>query len=90
MLLKLATCAHDESLKDNICFIKLYLNIAAFIAAPAGLFAIEIMAMCPGGAWRTLSEWKQLFNAAGLDLASNTAVGCNMSLMVWRPRPVLG
>lgn len=60
------------------------------VCCAAGLFAIEIMAMCPGGAWRTLSEWKQLFQAADLDLASSTAVGCNMSLMVWRPRPVLG
>ena len=57
---------------------------------PAGLFAIEIMTMCPGGAWRTLTEWKELFLAAGMDLASSTAVGCNMSLMVWRPRPLLG
>lgn len=46
--------------------------------------------MCPGGAWRTLSEWKGLFFEAGMELASSTDVGCNMNLMVWRPRPVLG
>jgi hypothetical protein len=46
--------------------------------------------MCRGGAWRTLAEWKAIFSKAGMDLASNTAVGCNMSLMVWRPWPVLG
>lgn len=48
------------------------------------------MAMCPGGAWRTLTEWQELFHAAGMDLSSSTAVGCNMHLMVWRPLPVLG
>jgi hypothetical protein len=48
------------------------------------LFAIEILAQCPGGAWRTLSEWQELFSAAGLRLAGNTAVGCNMNLMVWK------
>ncbi|WIA10082.1 hypothetical protein OEZ85_010289 [Tetradesmus obliquus] len=49
-----------------------------------GLFAIEILAQCPGGAWRTLSEWQALFSAAGLRLAGNTSVGCNMNLMVWK------
>lgn len=58
--------------------------------AHTGLFAIEIMAMCPGGAWRTLSEWRALFREAGMELSSKTDVGCNMSLMVWKPRPMLG
>ncbi|KAF6265260.1 S-adenosyl-L-methionine-dependent methyltransferase [Scenedesmus sp. NREL 46B-D3] len=49
-----------------------------------GLFAIEILAQCPGGAWRTLSEWQALFSAAGLRLAANTTVGCNMNLMTFK------
>jgi len=36
----------------------------------AGLFAIEILAQCPGGAWRTLSEWEELFGKAGMQLQS--------------------
>lgn len=60
------------------------------VVSCAGLFAIEILAMCPGGAWRTLSEWTALFQQAGMDLASSTDVGCNMNLMVFRPKPVLG
>lgn len=31
----------------------------------AGLFAIEILVNCPGGGWRTLSEWEALFATAG-------------------------
>jgi hypothetical protein len=54
------------------------------VPARAGLFAIEILAQCLGGAWRTLSEWQELFRAAGLRLAGNTSVGCNMNLMVWK------
>lgn len=56
----------------------------ASVCCCAGLFAIEILAQCPGGAWRTLSEWQALFSAAGLRLAGNTSVGCNMNLMVWK------
>lgn len=47
----------------------------------AGLFSIEIMAMCPGGSWKPLSEWEELFTAAKLKLESVKAVGCNMHLM---------
>lgn len=76
----------------SCALLRLHLQVCACLrhAAATGLFAIEIMAMCPGGAWRTLAEWKELFLAAGMELASSTAVGCNMSLMVWRPRPLLG
>jgi len=49
-----------------------------------GLFAIEILAQCPGGFWRTLSEWEDIFERQGLILAANTPVGCNMNLMVWK------
>jgi hypothetical protein len=49
------------------------------------LFAIEILAQCPGGAWRTLSEWQDIFQGQGLRLVDNKAVGCNMNLMVWQP-----
>jgi hypothetical protein len=54
---------------------------------PAGLFAIEILAQCPGGAWRTLSEWEAIFRDQGMALVSNALVGCNMALMVWQPEP---
>ncbi|KAL3132215.1 hypothetical protein ABBQ32_008805 [Trebouxia sp. C0010 RCD-2024] len=46
-----------------------------------GLFSIEILAMCPGGSWKPLSEWEELFTAAKLKLESVKAVGCNMHLM---------
>lgn len=49
------------------------------------LFAIEILAQCPGGAWRTLSEWQDIFTGQGMRLVDNKAVGCNMNLMVWQP-----
>jgi hypothetical protein len=49
------------------------------------LFAIEILAQCPGGAWRTLSEWQDIFTAQGLHMVDNKAVGCNINLMVWKP-----
>ena len=47
----------------------------------AGLFSIEILAMCPGGSWKPLSEWEELFTTAKLKLESVKAVGCNMHLM---------
>jgi SAM-dependent methyltransferase len=50
----------------------------------AGLFSIEILAQCPGGAWRTLSEWETIFKQSGMELRTNTAVGCNMNLMVFK------
>lgn len=46
-----------------------------------GLFSIEILAMCPGGSWKPLSEWEELFTTAKLKLESVKAVGCNMHLM---------
>ena len=49
----------------------------------AGLFSIEILAMCPGGGWRTLSEWKAMFAKHGYHLEDTKLVGANMSLMVW-------
>jgi cyclopropane fatty-acyl-phospholipid synthase-like methyltransferase len=48
-----------------------------------GLFAIEILAHCPGGAWRTLSEWKSLFNSAGFKLEDCKEVGASMHMAVW-------
>jgi hypothetical protein len=39
--------------------------------------------MCPGGGWRTLSEWKVIFAKQGYHLQDVKAVGANMSLMVW-------
>lgn len=48
-----------------------------------GLFAIEILAMCPGGSWRTLSEWKDIFGSQSFKLDSSKPVGPNMHLMVW-------
>jgi len=47
----------------------------------AGLFSIEIMAMCPGGSWKPLSEWEVLFTEAKLKLDSVQGVGYNMHLM---------
>ncbi len=49
----------------------------------AGLFAIEILAQCPGGGWRTLSEWKKIFESQGWGLHDLQRVGSNMHLMVW-------
>ena len=49
----------------------------------AGLFSIEIFAMCPGGGWRTLSEWKAMFAKHGYQLEDTKLVGANMSCMVW-------
>lgn len=46
-----------------------------------GLFSIEIMAMCPGGSWKPLSEWETLFTEANLKLESVQGVGYNMHLM---------
>ncbi|DBB14282.1 hypothetical protein WJX82_008155 [Trebouxia sp. C0006] len=46
-----------------------------------GLFSIEIMAMCPGGSWKPLSEWEVLFTEAKLKLDSVQGVGYNMHLM---------
>ena len=39
--------------------------------------------MCPGGGWRTLSEWKNMFAKHGYALEYVKAVGANMSLMCW-------
>lgn len=54
------------------------------LVVATGLFSIEILAQCPGGAWRTLSEWEIIFKQAGMELRTDTAVGCNMNLMVFR------
>lgn len=48
-----------------------------------GVFAIEILAMCPGGGWRTLSEWKELFATQKYSLVDLKEVGASMHLMVW-------
>ena len=53
------------------------------ILITAGLFSIEILAMCPGGGWRTLSEWKAMFAKHSYQLEDTKLVGANMSLMVW-------
>lgn len=60
-------------------------NVCKDGVAP-GLFAIEILAQCPGGGWRTLSEWKALFDTAGFELKSMKGVGASMDLMVWSRR----
>ena len=39
--------------------------------------------MCPGGGWRTLSEWKTMFAKHEYQLEDTKLVGANMSLMVW-------
>ncbi|BDA43824.1 probable mitomycin biosynthesis 6-O-methyltransferase [Coccomyxa sp. Obi] len=57
-------------------------NVCKDGVAP-GLFSIEILAMCPGGGWRTLSEWKTMFAKHGYALEDVKAVGANMSLMCW-------
>ncbi|CAL5227239.1 g10163 [Coccomyxa viridis] len=57
-------------------------NVCRDGVAP-GLFSIEILAMCPGGGWRTLSEWKTMFAKHGYQLEDTKLVGANMSLMVW-------
>ncbi len=50
----------------------------------AGLFAIEILAQCPGGGWRTLNGWKTMFGAVGFCLQALHGVGASMHLMVWQ------
>jgi hypothetical protein len=50
----------------------------------AGLFAIEILAQCPGGGWRTLSEWKTLFATAGYSLKDSKPVGSSMDMLIWQ------
>ncbi len=57
-------------------------NVCKDGVAP-GLFSIEILAMCPGGGWRTLSEWKTIFATQGYSLESAAGVGANMHLLVW-------
>ena len=39
--------------------------------------------MCPGGGWRTLSEWKALFGTQEYSLVDLKEVGASMHLMVW-------
>lgn len=39
--------------------------------------------MCPGGSWKPLSEWKDLFTEAKLKLDSCKSVGQNMHLMIF-------
>jgi hypothetical protein len=55
-----------------------------FPGGDAGLFAIEILAQCPGGGWRTLNEWKAMFGAVGFCLQALHGVGASMHLMVWQ------
>jgi hypothetical protein len=50
----------------------------------AGLFAIEILAQCPGGGWRTLSEWKTIFATAGYSLKDSKPVGSSMDMLIWQ------
>ncbi|KAK9820356.1 hypothetical protein WJX72_009378 [[Myrmecia] bisecta] len=57
-------------------------NVCADGVAP-GLFAIEILAQCPGGAWRTLSEWETIFASQKFKLDAAKAVGGNMHMMIW-------
>ncbi|GAQ85000.1 O-methyltransferase family protein [Klebsormidium nitens] len=57
-------------------------NVCEDGVAP-GLFAIEILAMCPGGSWRTRSEWEEIFGSQSFKLDSSKPVGPNMHLMVW-------
>jgi hypothetical protein len=49
-----------------------------------GLFAIEILAQCPGGGWRTLSEWKTIFATAGYSLKDSKPVGSSMDMLIWQ------
>ena len=49
----------------------------------AGVFAIEILAQCPGGGWRTLNEYKELFASQNYHLVDMKQVGASMHLMVW-------
>jgi hypothetical protein len=58
-------------------------NICKDGVAP-GLFAIEILAQCPGGGWRTLSEWKEIFATANYSLKDVKPVGASMDLLVWQ------
>ncbi|KAK9836012.1 hypothetical protein WJX81_006289 [Elliptochloris bilobata] len=60
-------------------------NVCRDGVAP-GLFAIEILAQCPGGGWRTLGEWKAMFGAVGFCLQALHGVGASMHLMVWQRR----
>jgi hypothetical protein len=60
-------------------------NVCRDGVAP-GLFAIEIFAQCPGGGWRTLSEWKTLFATQGYHLVDCKGVGASMHLMVWEKK----
>ena len=59
------------------------LNPTSLLKIAAGVFAIEILAMCPGGGWRTLSEWKDLFATQNYSLIDLKEVGASMHLMVW-------
>lgn len=54
------------------------------IVCDAGLFAIEILAQCPGGGWRTLSEWKTIFATAGYSLKDTKPVGSSMDMLIWQ------
>lgn len=58
-------------------------NVQAFLGLSAGVFAIEILAQCPGGGWRTLKEWKTMFAAHSYELVDLKQVGASMHLMVW-------
>ncbi len=55
--------------------------------ACAGLFAIEILAQCPGGGWRTLSEWQEIFGSQGYQLEDSKGVGASMNLLVFARKP---
>lgn len=73
----IASCRHHHLASCNqVCT---YLQIVPY----AGVFAIEILAMCPGGGWRTLSEWKDLFATQSYSLIDLKEVGASMHLMVW-------
>ena len=54
--------------------------------ALTGIFAVEILAQCAGGGWRTLSEWETLFGSQGFKLKDVKRVGCSMHLLVWQKR----
>ena len=44
---------------------------------------MEVMAQCPGGGWRTLSEWETIFATVGFKLKDQKRVGASMDLLVW-------
>eukprot|EP00927_Polykrikos_kofoidii_P066499 TRINITY_DN62089_c0_g1_i1.p1 TRINITY_DN62089_c0_g1~~TRINITY_DN62089_c0_g1_i1.p1 ORF type:complete len:794 (+),score=149.56 TRINITY_DN62089_c0_g1_i1:78-2384(+) len=46
-------------------------------------FAVEIMCDCPGGFWRSGSQWKQLFAASGFKLMCTIRSSPNMSMMMF-------